>query len=110
MAWGAGLYIIAIFATLLLMLLQFVLHKILTGYDSTFNGEVIIVADSSFDAENLIHEVFDEFSVSIQKNRIKRLDNGMFEFRISFKTMHDISTQTIAKTMGEHPEITAVEL
>lgn len=110
MAWGAGLYIIAIFATLLLMLLQFVLHKILTGYDSTFNGEVIIVADSSFDAENLIHEVFDEFSVSIQKNRIKRLDSGLFEFRISFKTMHDISTQTIAKTMGEHPEITAVEL
>ena len=110
MAWGAGLYIIAIFATLLLMLLQFVLHKILTGYDSTFNGEVIIVAAASFDAENLIHEVFDEFSVSIQKNRIKRLDNGLLEFRISFKTMHDISTQTIAEIMEEHPEITAVEL
>ncbi len=110
MAWGAGLYIIAIFATVLLMLLQFVLHKILTGYDSTFNGEAIIVADASFDAEGLIHSVFDEFSVSIQKNRIKRLENGQLEFRLSFKTMHDITTQTIAKIMEDHPEITSIEL
>lgn len=110
MSWGAGLYIIAIFATLLLMLLQFVLHKILTGYDSTFNGEAVIIADASFDAENLIISVFDEFSVSIQKSRIKRLENGLFEFRLSFKTMHDISAQTIAKAMDEHPEFALIEL
>lgn len=110
MAWGAGLYIIAIFATLLLMLLQFILHKILTGYDSTFNGEAVIIADASFDAEGLIHQVFDEYSVSIQKNRIKRLETGQLEFRLSFKTMHDISTQSIAKIMDEHPEFASIEL
>lgn len=110
MAWGAGLYIIAIFATLLLMLLQFILHKILTGYDSTFNGEAVIIADASFDAEGLIHQVFDEYSVSIQKNRIKRLETGQMEFRLSFKTMHDISTQSIAKIMDEHPEFASIEL
>ena len=110
MAWGAGRYIIAIFATLLLMLLQFILHKILTGYDSTFNGEAVIIADASFDAEGLIHQVFDEYSVSIQKNRIKRLETGQLEFRLSFKTMHDISTQSIAKIMDEHPEFASIEL
>lgn len=110
MAWGAGLYIIAVFATLLLMLLQFVLHKILTGYDSTFNGEAIIVADASFDAEGLVLKVFDEYSVSIQKSRIKRLESGQLEFRLSFKTMHDISAHTIAETMDEHPEFASIEL
>ena len=110
MAWGAGLYIIAIFTTLLLMLLQFVLHKILTGYDSTFNGEAVIIADASFDAESLILSVFEEFSVSIEKSRIKKLENGQFEFRLSFKTMHEISAQTIVKTMDEHPEFSTIEL
>ncbi len=110
MAWGSGLYIIAIFATLLLMLLQFVLHKILTGYDSTFVGEVIFVANVSFDAEGLFHQIFDDFSVSIQKCRIKRLEDGMYEFRLNFKAMHDISAQVITKAMETHPEIAAIEV
>ena len=46
----------------------------------------------------------------IQKNRIKRLESGQLEFRLSFKTMHDISTQSIAKIMDEHPEFTSIEL
>ena len=110
MAWGAGLYIIAIFATLLLMLLQFILHRILTGYDSTFMGEAVLITDASFDAEGLITEVFKEFSVSIQKCRIKRLDDGTFEFRINFKTMHDISAEIILNAMNEHPEFNTIEV
>ena len=110
MAWGAGLYIIAIFATVLLMLLQFILHRILTGYDSTFTGEAIVVASSDFDAEKLVHEVFDEFSVSIQKCRVKRLESGLLEYRIHFKTMHDITAAIIAKALQEHPEFAAIEV
>lgn len=110
MAWGAGLYIIAIFATLLLMLLQFVLHRILTGYDSTFMGEAILIANASFDAEGLISEVFKEFTVSVQKCRVKRLEDGNFEFRINFKTMHDISAEVIAKALSEHPEFNTIEV
>lgn len=110
MAWGSGLYIIAIFATVLLMLLQFILHRILTGYDSTFTGEAIVVASSDFDAEKLVHEVFDEFSVSIQKCRVKRLESGLLEYRIHFKTMHDITAAIIAKALQEHPEFAAIEV
>jgi len=110
MAWGSGLYLIAAFATLLLMVLQFVLHKILTGYDSTFVGEAVLIAKASFDAEGLIHTVFDEYAVSVQKCRVKRLDNSLYEFRINFKAMHEISAQTVAKALDEHPEFTAIEI
>ncbi len=110
MAWGAGLYIIAIFATILLMLLQFILHKILTGYDSTFIGEAIVIASADFDAEGLVHTVFDEFSVSVQKCRVKRLENGSFEYRINFKAMHEITAQTLSKALAEHPEFITIEV
>ena len=37
MALGAGLYLIGLFATALLMATQFVFHRVLIGYDSSFS-------------------------------------------------------------------------
>jgi putative Mg2+ transporter-C (MgtC) family protein len=110
MALGAGLYFIAIFATVLLIALQFLLHRILTGYDSSYAGEVIIVADHTYDAEAKVRETFASFSVTIQKCRVKRLDSGHLEFRINFKTTQDISAPTMAKILGENPEFTYIEV
>ena len=110
MAWGAGLYVIALFSTLLLMILQFTLHKILIGYDSTFSGEAIIIADSDFDAEEMLCREFARFSISIQKSHINRLDDGRFEFKINFKTTHDVNAKELAYIMEHNPQIASLDL
>ena len=110
MAFGAGLYLIGIFGTLLLMLLQFVLHRVLTGYDSSFIGEIIVQADASFDAEAAVHDVLEPYIVTTQKSRIKKLENGKLEYRIAFKTIKEIHPNDLAKILTKYPEFVTIEL
>ncbi len=110
MALGAGLYIIAIFATVLLIALQFLLHRILTGYDSSYTGEAIIVADATYDAEEKVNEIFKEFSVTVQKSCVKRLEDGSIEFHVNFKTTHDISAGKLAQILDKNPEFVSIEV
>lgn len=110
MALGAGLYLIAIFATALLMVLQLVLHKILTGYDSSYNGEAILVSNGEIDAAAIVTQQFSEFHVTVQKCRIRRLENGALEYRINFKTTHEIPLPLLTKTLIEHPEFSDIEI
>ena len=110
MAFGAGLYLMGIFGTLLLMLLQFVLHRVLTGYDSSFIGEIIVQADASFDAEAAVHEVLEPYILTTQKSRIKKLENGKLEYRIAFKTIKEIHPNDLAKILTKYPEFITIEL
>ncbi len=110
MAFGAGLYLIAIFGTALLLGLQFLLHRVLTGYDSSFSGEAVIVADATYDAAKVVSDILDDYAVTIQKCRLKRLESGNIEYRINFKTTHDIPPQMLATILKENPNFVTIEV
>lgn len=110
MAFGAGLYIIGFFATILLIGMQLVLHRILTGYDSSFVGELVLVAEANFDAEASVCQAFSAYTVTIQKNRVKRLESGKLEYRISFKTMKEVPASRLAKMLQENPQFVTIEV
>ncbi len=110
MAFGAGLYIIGLFATILLIVMQLTLHRILTGYDSSFVGEIIIIAEGSFDAEESVCRAFRAYTVTIQKNRVKRLESGNLEYRISFKTMKEVPANQLAQMLQENPQFVTIEV
>jgi cation transport ATPase, mgtC/sapB family len=110
MAFGAGLYIIGLFATILLILMQLTLHRILTGYDSSFAGEIIIIAEGDFDAEESVCRAFKAYTVTIQKNRVKRLENEKLEYRISFKTMKEVPANRLAEMLQENPQFVTIEV
>ncbi len=110
MALGAGLYLIGIFAAILLMLLQLLLHKILTGYDASFVGEIVIVADSAFDADETVRTELAAYSVTIQNSKVKKLESGKLEYTISFKTKCDIPSNVLATLISKHPEFVTIEI
>lgn len=110
MAFGSGLYLIAVFGTILLLFSQFLLHRVLTGYDSSFTGEAIIVADTTYDAANAVCEIFDEYAVTVQRCRFKRLESGKIEYRINFKTTHEIPPHILATTLEENPNFVTIEV
>lgn len=110
MAFGAGLYLIALFGTALLLALQFLLHKVLTGYDSSFAGEAVLVGEATYDAAQTVCEVFDIYTVTIQKCRLKRLDSGLIEYRVHFKTTHDIPPKVLAQTIANNEHFVTIEV
>lgn len=110
MALGAGLYTVGVFGTLLLMLMQFLLHRVLTGHDTSFMGEVTIVADLDFDAEDALAATFKDYSLTVMKSRVRRRDDGRFEYSISFKTAIEIPAGVLAGVLASTPEFVAIEV
>ena len=110
MALGAGLYSIGVFGTLLLMLMQFLLHRVLTGHDNSFMGEVTVVAGLDFDAEDALTTTFKDYSLTVTKSRVRRREDGRFEYSISFKTGVEISAGVLAKALADIPEFIAIEV
>ncbi len=110
MALGAGLYTIGVFGTLLLMLMQFLLHRVLTGHDSSYIGEVTVVADLDFDAEDVLHATFKDYALSVMKSRVRRREDGRFEYSISFKTEIEIPAGMLAAALAATPEFVAIEV
>ena len=110
MAFGAGLYVIALFGTALLLTLQFLLHRVLTGYDSSFTGEAVLVGEATYDAAKTVCTVFGNYSVTIQKCRLKRLESGLIEYRVHFKTTHDIPPSVLAQTIADDEHFVTIEV
>lgn len=110
MALGAGLYPVGIFGTLLLLVMQFLLHRVLTGHDSSYMGEITIIADLDFDAEDALITTFKEYAPSVMKSRVRRRDDGRYEYSIAFKTAIEIPAGVLAKALAEVPEFIAIEV
>ncbi len=110
MAWGSGLYIIGLFATVFLMVLQFVLHKILTGYDNSFVGEVIVHAGKGFNVNETVCSMLEAYRVTLLKAKVRVFDTETLEYRISFKTMIDIPPESLAEMIESHSEIISIEI
>ncbi len=110
MALGAGLYLIGLFATALLMATQFVFHRVLIGYDSSFSGEIVVVAERGFDVDECIYQRFRKYTVTLQKSQVKRMDDGRFQYRVSIKTMKEVPANDLAEILVKTPEFQSVEL
>lgn len=74
---GAGLYIVALFTVLILILFQFVLHRISFGYECRTSSNIIIEVKESFPMDEVIQELLEEtgglweiLKVMYEKNKI----------------------------------------
>ncbi len=110
MALGAGLYSIGVFGTLLLIVMQLLLHRVLTGHDNSFPGEVIIRADLDFDAEDALTTTFREYAPTVMKSRVRRTSDGRFEYAITFKSGIEIPAGVLAHAIAETPEFISIEV
>lgn len=110
MALGAGLYAIGVFGTLLLLVMQLLLHHVLTGHDNSFLGEAILRADLEFDAEDALTSTFAEYALTVIKSRVRRTSDGRFEYAISFKSGVEIPAGVLAKALAETPEFVSIEI
>ena len=110
MAFCAGLYAIGVFGTLLLIVMQLLLHRVLTGHDNSFPGEAVIRSDLDFDAEDALTTTFSSYALTVMKSRVRRTSDGKFEYAITFKCGIEIPAGVLANALAEVPEFVSIEV
>ena len=79
LAMGAGMYVIGIFVTLVILLSQIILHKNLKFLHTPNEETIIIVLDDCDDSVSLLKSSFEKNGVVIERIKIKKMENSLLE-------------------------------
>ena len=110
MAIGCGMYGIGIAATLLLVIVQFILHKIARFYQTSNKKDLSFVMKDDTDNVLFVINTLKEYDVTPIEIEYKRLGRGELELNISAQYGRDADLESITEKLYEDKEITTVRL
>ena len=84
MAVGAGMYVVGLFATLFIVLLQFFMHRFAIGNDRYTGASLEIVLNDDTEAVKRLHETLDKWGVVVTQSAISR-EHGLISCNLDVK-------------------------
>ena len=105
LAVGAGLYWLGLFATVLIALLQIVMHRFTVGADSysTCRLSLRVREDEGFRA--LMREELKTRSAQIVNLQMTRSEDGSVSYDLTLRTPRELTPEDLIAFSHEHPEI-----
>lgn len=110
LACGCGLYVLAIFTTVLIMAVQLVFHRFNLGYDAYSSAEIHIVMKDSPAMRKILQEKQEELGISIQNSTVTVKEDDMLELTLSVQQKANVSFEEILQFMDEHPDIKSITM
>ena len=109
MAVGAGMYIISIASTILLILFQYLFHSRTRLNKSSLVEQITI----QMSPEEDIHTILDDFSlhrnIAVNSIRADRLDDQTLELKLLVRFPENYQVEDVVNLMKENPKIKAVD-
>lgn len=109
-ALGAGMYLIGIFSTVLMIIIQLVLHKYLRHLDNTVSNEITLtIADKPESIEKL-KEHFIQNNIQVQGYKFNRNGDDTVTFKILVKTVGEISFDSSLKYIADNADLKSIDI
>lgn len=109
MAIGAGMYILSISATLLIIIFQYVFHSNAKWIKSSTVEQITVLMHHSDD----VHTILDDFSskknIAITNIRATRIDKDTFELKLLVRFPENYQVEDIVKLLKENPNIKSID-
>ena len=106
---GSGLYIIGITTTVVIMLVQFIMHKFPVGNDAFNTNEIEIIMHDTPETRELLTTRFDSKLTLIVGTKIYK-ENGVSMIMIHVKASHNMSPNELLKMKDEVPDIVSISV
>lgn len=110
MAIGCGMYTIGIAATVLIVIVQFVLHKVARFNLAAYKKDISFVMRDDTDNVLYVISTLKSFNVVPLEIEYNRRESGELELRISVQYNRKTDLKELAQKLYEDKEITAVKL
>ena len=107
LAFGGGMYYIGLFGTVLIAVLQFVLHKFKIGSDAPATRITLEVTDNKGFATHL-DDVLSRWHAKPTETKIIIGEDGSAKYDISLRTTANISPDEFMTLLSEHENIKSV--
>lgn len=104
LACGAGMHAIGIFATIIIVSSQFIMHRFTVGADAyeTFNMKFIVKNNS--DGQFILDQI-EAWKGQVVQNRVAHLENGRVEYEYTVKLQKFVTAAEFNEFLHEHEEL-----
>lgn len=108
MAIGAGLYLIGLSTTVIIVVLQIVMHKYKIGNDQYSTANLEITFENTEKIRTLVSAQLDALNMQIMQNQITKHDDGTVTHAMVIRYVSFPSFAQIDAFADTHPEIHAI--
>ena len=109
LAIGAGMYSVAVAATLLMVISQFILHRYFSKLENTANEFTVVVTDSKDSVKNLKDKLASK-NISVAKCNISRNTDSTLTLDVTVKKSRTISMDEIMLLIEQDDSIISVDI
>lgn len=102
LAIGAGMYTIAAFTTVVMLILQIVMHRFAIGGDLMTGLHIQFTVENSDDFQEKLEEFFREQKVQVVEMKIVYRDDGFVNYDTRVRTYHDISAGELDRFLSRY--------
>ncbi len=105
LAVGAGMYWLGLFVTVVVALLQYVMHRFTVGADSYCTCKLHLRVAASEDFRNILHEQLEIWRAQLVNVHITRSEDGFISYEMTLRSLRELSAEDLIAFSREHTEI-----
>ena len=108
LAIGAGMYLIGIFTTVVVAVIQIIMHKYTFGVDSTVLGHLKCVAPNEEAFRKALNAYIAKRRIQVQDMKINFLDDGSAEYSLTLRLRQDVTINDLSDFLANVGDVRAV--
>ncbi len=97
LAIGAGMYVMGIFSTAVVAVIQILMHKFTIGVDSMVVGRLHCVVSHSAEFRKALNEYIDEHGMQILEVKIDLMEDGSAAYNLTLRMRHDVTVNDLSE-------------
>lgn len=105
LAIGAGMFVMGIFSTAVIALVQFLMHKFTVGADALATNTLIFTVRDTADLYALLKPKLADWGAQINDSSVVRTGKGLLEYALTVRVLRPISSEEIDLFVRENPDV-----
>ncbi|MBQ4302652.1 MAG: MgtC/SapB family protein [Oscillospiraceae bacterium] len=97
LAVGAGMYVVGIFTTVVVAVIQILTHRFTVGVDSMVVGRMHCVVSHSAEFRKALNEYIEEHGMQILEVKIDFLEDGSAAYNLTLRMRHDVTVNDLSE-------------
>ena len=110
LAVGAGLYLVGVFTTVYIVILQYFLHKIALGNERNSDVHLDLVLNNGSTYQQRLMDKLKEWDALVMETQMRREDETHTRYILSLKLNMDITDDMLYQVLSENGEISSIKL
>lgn len=109
LAIGAGLYTISIVSTIIMLILQFVLHKFFNSLENTSNEFQVTMVNSK-EGINTFKDILESNGITVQNMKMSKNSDSSITLNLLVKKPRSVSMENVFMLVEENENIISIDI